>query len=96
MNKLLLLAMFLPALSMAEKPTFEECKTYSEYAGAVMDGRQNGTSMIDIYEAARDDKVLSEIVRQAYSRTKFRVQKNRDNSVIEFKNEFFLFCIGST
>ena len=95
MKKLILAALFLPTLALAEKPTFEICQSYSTYAETVMEGRQLGVDMASAYEMVKDEKLLSTILMSAYDSPRYSTQVVKDNAISDFKNKWFLACIQS-
>lgn len=95
MKKLILAALFLPALALAEKPTFEVCQSYSTYAETVMESRQLGVDMASAYEMVKDEKILSTILMSAYDSPRYSTQDFKDNAISDFKNKWFLACIQS-
>ena len=95
MKKLILAALFLPTLAIAEDTDFEICQSYSIYAETIMDGRQNGTDMAVLYELVKDDKVMSTIVMSAYDTSRFTTQDYKTKAISDFKNKWFLACIQS-
>ena len=96
MNKLLITALFLPALAVAEKPTIELCTSLSKYAGMIMEERQGGSDMVTLYESVKDKQILSSIVEEAYSMPRFTSTGYQEKSVSDFKNKWFLACVKST
>ena len=95
MKKLILAALFLPTLALAEKPTFEVCQSYSTYAETVMESRQLGVDMASAYEMVKDEKILSTILMSAYDSPRYSTQDFKDNAISDFKNKWFLYCIQS-
>ena len=95
MNKLILAALFLPTLAIAEETDFEICQSYSTYAEIVMENRQLGVDMASAYELVKDEKLLSTILMSAYDSPRYSTQVVKDNAISDFKNKWFLACIQS-
>tara|TARA_R110002167_G_scaffold45515_6_gene136752 strand:+ start:3532 stop:3831 length:300 start_codon:yes stop_codon:yes gene_type:complete len=95
MNKLLIAALFLPALATADKSDFEICQSISKYAGMVMESRQLGVDMAKTYESVKDDPLMSGIVRDAYSSPQYTGDDFRERRIASFKSDWFLVCINA-
>ena len=95
MKKLILAALFLPTLAIAEDTDFEICQSYSTYAEKVMESRQLGVDMAALYELVKDDKVMPTIVMSAYDTSRFTTQDYKTKAISDFKNKWFLACIQS-
>ena len=95
MNKLILAALFLPALALAEETDFEICQSYSAYAESVMESSQLGVDMAKTYELVKDDPLMSGIVIDAYSSPQYTGENFQKRRIASFKSDWFLTCINA-
>ena len=80
-------------IAQAEESKGMSCKDISEFAGSVMQIRQQGTPMSDLYERANGSKVIESLIILAYEVPKFSTAEYKQREVNKFKNEFFLTCV---
>ena len=71
----------------------EMCSEYSELAGSIMTSRQLNVSMADIYNVLKESPVGIEMMKEAYKVPLYSVESNKENAVMEFKNDIFMLCI---
>ena len=95
MKKLILAALFLPTLAIAEDTDFEICQSISSYAEVVMKSRQLGVDMAKTYESVKDDPLMSGIIIDAYSSPQYTGEDFQKRRIASFKNEWFLICIDA-
>lgn len=80
-------------IAQAEESKFMNCKEISEFAGSIMQVRQQGTPMSDLYDIANGSKVIESLIILAYEVPKFNTEEYKQREVNKFKNEFFLTCV---
>ena len=95
MKKLILAALFLPTLAIAEDTDFEICQSISSYAEVVMKSRQLGVDMAKTYESVKDDPLMSGIVIDAYSSPQYTGENFQKRRIASFKSDWFLTCINA-
>lgn len=95
MKKLLTALAILSAsfTAQAEESKGISCKEISEFAGSIMQIRQQGTPMADVYDRAGGSKVIESLIIPAYEVPKFNTAEYKQREVNKFKNEFFLVCV---
>ena len=71
----------------------EMCSEYSELAGSIMTSRQLNVSMADVYGVLKESPVGIEMLKEAYKVPLYSVESNKENAVMEFKNDIFMLCI---
>lgn len=80
-------------IAQAEESKGMSCKEISEFAGSIMQARQQGTPMSDLYDIANGSKVIESLIILAYEVPKFNTAEYKQREVSKFKNELFLACV---
>jgi hypothetical protein len=95
MNKLSLLtiAALLSFSSVADENT-EYCKGISNLAGSIMELRQSGAPMSDLYELLSDSTGSLAIIKLAYQYPMYETRQYKVREVARFKNQLFMICIN--
>ena len=95
MNKLALLTItaLLSFSSVADENT-EHCKVKSNLAGSIMELRQNGAPMSDLYELLSDNASSLTIIKLAYQYPMYETRQYKVREVARFKNQLFMICIN--
>ena len=79
---------------MDENVTNNKCKKESLVAEIVMEIRQNNKmTAIEVIERYKKNKFFQDLVIRAYSIPNWNIEKNRNETIINFKNEIFLECM---
>ena len=96
MKKLILaIALLTSTAVIAEEKTtsLETCQTISELAGSVMEVRQSGASMVEVYKSMSGNELAIDMVVMAYDQPKFSTDKYRAESITSFSDQWFTVCI---
>ena len=100
MKKLIIAALLSAPIAVsalpAPKPDF--CASLSGYAGKVMKARQIGRLMSDVIGSipAEGGAIMTSIVIDAYSESRFSTENYQRKSIVNFENKWFLSCVKST
>jgi hypothetical protein len=83
-----------PAVDPAalRKTQLELCKGFSELAGAIMKGRQEGVSMAKAMEIS-ESETTQQIIVLAYERPRMQTEENKARYVDDFGNDVYLQCV---
>jgi hypothetical protein len=81
-----------------DKAKLKRCTELSGTARAVMKARQNGVPMsklmaVESGSKAFDD-VMAEMVKDAFSKSKYDTEKFKKDSIQEFEDKWFALCIS--
>ena len=93
--KTLLLTAALLSFTVSAKDNMSDnefCETVSETAEAVMQNRQAGSDMADLYKITKT-KMSRLMVVEAYKIPQYSTEKYRKREVMAFKNSWFRSCI---
>ena len=95
MKKLIVFAAIVLTLSLNAYAEKSECKNFSRLATAVIEAKQAGVLMSDVFTLGDGDmtKAIEFIAIKAYLKPNFRTEKIKNRQVIDFTNEMFLMCI---
>ena len=101
MNKLALIAtalFFSGAAIAAERHDDKRsdfCNSVYGLAGSIMTARQHGGSMPDMMKIAidNDSKMSEEMVKEAFSKSKYSTESIQKEVIADFSNEWYLTCI---
>jgi hypothetical protein len=95
MSKLTLLtiAALLSFGSVADENT-EHCKGVSSLAGSIMEMRQDGAEMSELYEVLEGSEASLLIVNLAYQYPMYETRQYKLREVARFKNQLFMICIN--
>jgi len=84
----------------AQDSTFEICKNMEAFAEQVMENRQDGVPMADMYELIMKLDVPKEakesmflILKAAFKEPRFSSEEYKKKAVVDFQNTTFLSCM---
>lgn len=95
MKKLILTTIAAVTLSFNVSATDEskdQCKFIHKLATSIMGNRQLNADMPEMMKLASGNKMIEEVVINAYDRPAYSVKKNQDDAVKRFANEYYLEC----
>jgi len=92
--KKLLLATLLTASCTAQAATHEQCKEISSLAGTIMQAKQRGVSLADLMSVKDEKGIIKPVALSAYKEPSYSGAKYKRKQVVEFKNKWYLICIG--
>lgn len=71
----------------------EYCTEYHNTAAKVLEARYKGIPVTALMEVAGDDKILRQLVLDAYREPEFQVPKNRENHIRKFADQHYIICV---
>ena len=102
MKKFLVAAVLVVSTAQAQAESETVCEVVHSVATAVMSNRQAGvpvTTMMGVIENAEDNQVtrtMAEMVKEAYSRSRFQSESIRQRAIEDFANDWATKCyLGS-
>ena len=97
MKKLILTTIAAVTLSFNVSATDEskdQCKFIHKLATSIMGNRQLNADMPGMMKLASGNKMIEEVVINAYDRPAYSVKKNQEREIKQFANEYYLACKG--
>lgn len=70
-----------------------KCVSVGEFAGKVMQIRQNGVKMSEIVNRLGHDNPLLSIVIDAYDTPRFRTEDYKEAAITKFENKYYMECV---
>lgn len=91
------LASATPSGALDQAEIIATCGKFSELAGAIMKGRQNGVLMTKALEMAGPSvgPKIMDIIEGAYSKPRYSSEEYRAAAVIDYSNEVMSECLRS-
>lgn len=90
------IAVLLVSLSLTAQAKDEvSCDQIAELAGVVMNNRQIGVPMSNMWGIAKGNVFIEGMIKLAYDQPQFSTSRHQTQAVNEFKNEFFMMCVQS-
>lgn len=102
MNRVVLIAIALVfsstaiAAEQSDKKRSVVCNSVYGLAGSIMTARQHGASMPDLMKIAidNDSKMSEEIVKEAFSISRFSTKSIQEEAISDFSNRWYLMCFN--
>ena len=78
--------------------SYEKCKVSSDFARAVMSGRQTGVKMSDMLEVIKSanpeiKEILEYIIIEAYQESRYSTESIKEKTITDFENSIYLECV---
>lgn len=72
----------------------EMCETMGKLAEVIMEERQEGAKMRDMYSIVNTE-IGKGLIREAFKEPRYSTQEMRDRAIVDFGNDVYRECISS-
>ncbi|MGX9996688.1 hypothetical protein [Vibrio sp. JZG120] len=87
--------LYVIAMPLRAEEWMEICEKYGSLATSIMNNRQVGVSMSKMMEAVDGDKLLQNLIIEAYDSPRFSTDKMQKKATERFRDDTYLACVKS-